>query len=89
MKHVLFGLLLIINTAEAQPTIAGFSPESGPVGTSVTISGTNFNTTPAQDIVFFGATRANVSAATATSLTVTVPTVPVTNILQLPTRPPV
>ncbi len=44
------------------------------MGVTVTITGTGFNTTPANNIVFFGATRATVTAATATSLTVTVPT---------------
>jgi hypothetical protein len=55
------------------PAITGFSPASGPVGSSVVITGTNFNTTPAQNIVFFGATKATVTAATFNSLTVTVP----------------
>ena len=54
-------------------TITSFSPTSGVIGTTVTITGTNFNTTPAQNTVFFGATKAAVTAATATSLTVTVP----------------
>ena len=55
------------------PAISSFSPASGPVGTEVTITGTNFNTTAADNVVFFGATKATVTAATATSLTVTVP----------------
>lgn len=55
------------------PTITSFTPTSGVVGTPVTITGTNFNTTPANNIVFFGATRAIVSTSTTTSLTVTVP----------------
>lgn len=46
---------------------------SGPVGTSVTITGTNFNASAAQNVVFFGATKATVTAASTTSLTVTVP----------------
>ncbi len=56
------------------PTISSFSPSSGVVGTTVTIIGTNFNTTPTNNIVYFGAVRATVTAATASSLTVTVPT---------------
>jgi len=55
------------------PTLTSFSPASGPVGTSVIITGTNFSTTPASNIVFFGATKATVTAATTTQLTVTVP----------------
>lgn len=55
------------------PTITSFTPTSGPIGTTVTITGTNFSTTPANNIVYFGATRATVTAATSTQLTVTVP----------------
>ncbi|TAE90440.1 MAG: hypothetical protein EAY81_00780, partial [Bacteroidetes bacterium] len=55
------------------PTITSFTPLSAKSGDVVTITGTNFNTTPANNIVFFGATRATVTAATATNLTVTVP----------------
>ncbi len=56
------------------PTITSFTPNKAAVGATVNITGTNFSTTPANNIVFFGATQATVSAATATSLTVTVPT---------------
>jgi hypothetical protein len=69
-------LLLASQSIVAQrPTINSFSPTSGPIGTSVTISGTQFNTTAAQNIVYFGATRATVTFASpsTTSLTVTVP----------------
>ena len=56
------------------PTITSFTPTSGVVGTSVTITGTGFNTTAANNIVFFGTTRATVTGTpTATSITVTVP----------------
>lgn len=53
-------------------TITSFSPTSGPVGTSVAITGTGFNVTPANNVVFFGATLGTVTAASATSLSVTV-----------------
>ncbi|MBI4930887.1 MAG: T9SS type A sorting domain-containing protein [Bacteroidetes bacterium] len=77
MKKTIYSNLLVVicllpNFSNAQ-TITSFSPTSGPVGTTVTITGTGFNTTPASNIVFFGATMATVSAATAISLTVTVP----------------
>ena len=55
------------------PTIISFTPASGTIGTSVTIIGTNFSATPTNNIVFFGATKATVTAATTTQLTVTVP----------------
>ncbi len=57
----------------AQPVISAVSPLVGSPGSSVTITGTGFNTTPANNIVYFGATRAAVSAASATSLSVTSP----------------
>ncbi|MES2778198.1 MAG: FG-GAP-like repeat-containing protein [Bacteroidota bacterium] len=62
-----------LSQASKSPAITSFSPLSGIVGSSVVITGTAFNTTPSQNIVFFGATKATVTAATATSLTVTVP----------------
>ncbi|MDA1120031.1 MAG: FG-GAP-like repeat-containing protein [Bacteroidetes bacterium] len=55
------------------PSITSVTPASGPIGTEVTISGSNFDETPANNIVWFGATKANVKSATATSLIVTVP----------------
>ncbi len=61
------------NTPQVQPAITSFTPANGAVGTTVTLTGTNFNATAANNIVFFGATKATVSAATATSLTVAVP----------------
>ena len=75
MKRLtLIATALLLNLlAIAQPVITSFTPLSGPVGTTVTISGSGFSATPTQDIVYFGAVRGNVSAATATSLTVTVP----------------
>lgn len=55
------------------PVINSFSPASGPVGSTVTITGSGFDATPANNIVFFGAVKANIIAASATFLTVTVP----------------
>ena len=55
------------------PTISGFTPSSGTVGTSVTITGTGFDPTPANDQVAFNGTWTGISAATSTQLTVAVP----------------
>ena len=52
------------------PTISGFSPTSGPVGTSVTISGANF--TGATSVTFNG-TAASFTVGSSTSITATVP----------------
>ena len=60
-------------SAVAQPAISSVSPLSGMPGSTVTITGTGFNTTPANDVVYFGATRAVVTSASSTSLSVTVP----------------
>jgi hypothetical protein len=65
--------LVSFTIANAQPVVSSFSPVSGPVGTNVIITGTGFNATPANNTVYFGAAKANVSAASATSLTVQVP----------------
>lgn len=55
------------------PVITSFTPSSGPVGTSVTITGSGFNGTPAGNIVRFGSVSAAITAASPTSLTVIVP----------------
>ncbi len=61
--------------AEPAPvlSITSFSPTTAPVGTTVTITGTNFNTTAGNNIVTFGTIPATVSVATPTQLVVTVP----------------
>lgn len=70
---LLFGFLFSTQFVIAQPTITSFAPISGKVGDTITINGTNFNATAANNVIFFGATRATVTAASSTSLTVTVP----------------
>ncbi|MDP2207836.1 MAG: FG-GAP-like repeat-containing protein [Bacteroidota bacterium] len=58
----------------AIPTITNISPQSGAVGAFVTITGTNYSSTPAENIVYFGAVKASVTSATSTALEVIVPT---------------
>jgi hypothetical protein len=75
-SFVAIALLLATFTnfiAFAQPTITSFAPTSGNVGTSVIVTGANFSTAAANNTVFFGATQALVTTASATQLTVTVP----------------
>jgi hypothetical protein len=60
-------------TTNPNPKIGFIAPESGAIGTMVTINGTDFSPIPAKNIVIFGAIQATVSTSTATSITVTVP----------------
>jgi gliding motility-associated-like protein len=60
-------------TSTALHTISSFNPTSGPVGTTVTITGTNFSTTPANNIVAFNGIAATVTASTVTTITTSVP----------------
>ncbi|HZX59817.1 MAG TPA: IPT/TIG domain-containing protein [Mucilaginibacter sp.] len=55
------------------PTITSISPSSAAAGASVTIAGTNFDPTVANDVVKFNGTIAIVTSATTTQLAVTVP----------------
>jgi hypothetical protein len=63
--------LVQIEGATSAPTITSFSPTSGPVGSSVTITGTNF--TGATSVKFNGVT-ATFIVNSATKITATVPT---------------
>jgi outer membrane protein assembly factor BamB len=62
-----------MNGATTTPTITSFSPTSGPIGTTVAITGANFNPTPTNNVVYFGAVKAQVISSSRTLLTVTVP----------------
>lgn len=55
------------------PTITSFDPPQGPVGTTVTITGTNFDPVPSSNIVSFNGITAQVVSSTSTSITTTVP----------------
>ena len=72
----LFTLIILLNCVKgiSQPVITSFSPTSAIIGATITISGKNFSTTPANNIVRFGNVTGSVVSATATSLSVTVPT---------------
>ena len=59
--------------ASPAPTISNFSPTVGTAGTAVTITGTNYDTTPTKNKVTFSPAYAVVTTASATSLTATVP----------------
>ncbi len=71
----------------AKPTITGFTPTEGPVGTPVTITGTNFDAlNPGSNTVKFNGTSAVVASATETVLKVIVPTTATTGTLSVTTK---
>ncbi len=82
--------LAAVTVISPPPSITGFTPTSGKVGTTVTITGTGFRPTASQNTVTFTGTSntrvpAPVSAATTTSLTVTVSAGAVTGPIQVTT----
>ena len=60
-------------TFYSSPVINAISPVSGPVGTTVTISGANFLNVPSNVSVNFGGIKGNVLSASANTITVSVP----------------
>lgn len=85
IKRWQYGLLLVgslvalitacQNNDEPAPvlSVTSVDPTSAPVGSTVTITGTNFNTTPASNTVLFGTVSASVVTATSTQLVAVVP----------------
>jgi large repetitive protein len=56
-----------------KPTISSFTPASAPVGATVIITGTNFDSTPASNTVTFNGIAAVVASCTSTQIVATVP----------------
>ena len=55
------------------PVIFSVTPGKGPAGTTVTITGKNFDTAATRNIVYFGTTKATVTSSSPTVLTMKVP----------------
>src|SRR5580658_2404380 len=70
---IILALSVSVMTHGSVLIISVFIPASGTNGTAVTIIGTNFSTTAASNIVYFGAVRASVSSGSSTNLVATVP----------------
>lgn len=72
-----FLLIVYITTCSIlfaqMPVINNINPLKGDPGRQITITGSNFNTTAANNVVYFGATRGFVISATATTINVLVP----------------
>src|SRR3984957_20556152 len=62
-----------VTTTNGLPTVTSFSPTIGVPATPVTVTGTNYNTTPANDAAQFNGASSPVTAATSTTLSTTVP----------------
>ena len=60
-------------TIQTAPSISSFSPTSGNPGTSITITGNNFDATLANNVVYFGLVQGTITSASITSLMATVP----------------
>src|SRR5712691_5668436 len=74
---ILTGCLVLLFAREAHaapPSITGLSPNSGAVGASVTITGTNFGSTQGTSTVKFNGTTATTTSWSATSIVARVPT---------------
>jgi hypothetical protein len=63
----------VLDTPAPSPTILGFSPSSGPVGTVVTINGTNFFNVTVTAVAFNGTATSNFAVNSSTQITATVP----------------
>jgi YD repeat-containing protein len=68
------GTFTVGAAALGAPTVSGFTPGVAAPGATLTINGTNFETTASNDRLTLNATFAAVSTATATSLTAVIPT---------------
>ena len=64
-------------------TIINFLPNSGPIGTVVTINGTGFSATPSQNTVKFNGVTATVNSSTTTSIVAVVPAGATTGTIQV------
>jgi len=85
--------ILLISCSKSQPkppinpelpvTITAFAPAKGLPNTVVTITGTNFNTTIANNTVTFNGVAAKINSVTATQIVATVPATAVTGKIEL------
>jgi hypothetical protein len=89
---LLFGLFMAVSACDNDDTpvtpdpvlaVTAFTPSSGLAGTKVVITGTKFDATPANNKVLFNTTPATVTAATPTSLEVTVPVGATTGVISV------
>lgn len=73
-SYIAMAIVGVLAVAVHAQTITSFSPASATAGSTVTITGTGFSSTMANNVVYFGAGRGTVTFANFTTLSVTVPT---------------
>ncbi len=75
LKYLVVILIqLLLSKINAQtPSITSVKPTSGPIGTRVTIKGTNFSAISSNNTVYFGAVKAKIVSGSDTSLIVSSP----------------
>ena len=74
MRIAILGFVILFSSiAGAQPYINSVDPISAGPGETVTIAGSGFSNTVAQNVVYLGSGKAIVTSATDNLLTVTVP----------------
>src|ERR1700691_977442 len=66
-------LLAVTPLSASTAAVTGFSDASGATGSTLTIYGSGFSTTPANNQVYFNGVAATIISSTTNSLTVTVP----------------
>jgi YD repeat-containing protein len=78
-------LLSISRQSSSVVSIIEFTPNQGPIGTTVTIYGTGFSTTPSQNNVTFNGVSASVTSSTETQIVTTVPATATTGLIGVTT----
>src|SRR6185503_296535 len=76
-------LLSISRHSSASISLIAFTPGKGTIGTSVTIYGTAFSTTPSNNTVTFNGTAATVTSSTATKIVTSVPSGATTGLISV------
>jgi hypothetical protein len=66
-------VILEQKTLDVAPAITSFAPLSGIPGASISINGSNFGATAAQNTVYFGTTKGTITSVSPTRIDVTVP----------------
>jgi|688.fasta_scaffold05199_9 hypothetical protein len=80
MRKIIFLFVAILASSLVQaqvcnaPVVNSFTPNTGFIGSTVTITGANFDAIPANNQVYFGSVKANIISSSFGTLVVAVPT---------------